>query len=311
MLATSPLFFQSCGTFHYGSRENEFSVTNKGIRITTQLRTILANKEPHFLLYLGDDKDVKPVYLILQKWGPEQYVRDNSIKRGVWDSASSINLQLLRLESTYLIHDASLKITKDALLQKRLGSTRLELQDDLKVFEVIPEGVWDSAHSLLLDPLMPVALLIGFSSSPYGSIEVIILRKRTRNSIYVLPASSPAIPYVHANLLTLTGTELEQYWNLRPVHFDQRIDFSREYRDTFFSRYSIFENITIHIAAGFREVRDSSSGESYGHTALQLNRLNITATAPYKSSPNTTKLHFRDIFSFGSNRGTSVPRTGA
>jgi hypothetical protein len=59
------------------------------------------------------------------------------------------------------------------------------------------------------NPLAVVALLLGFSFSPYGSIQIIILSKRTQHSIYILPSSSPAMPYIHANLLTLTDADLE------------------------------------------------------------------------------------------------------
>ena len=301
VFADSPSVFESCNTFGHGTRENEFSVTNKGIRITTQLLTRLTHDTPpHFLLYLGYDANFQSVYLALQKWGPDQFVRDKSINGGIWISTTSSNTQLLDMQTIYLTHTPSFEITQDAMKQKRRSAVRLELKDDLKVFEVIPQSVWDPVHSLLLDPAVSVALLLGFSSSPYGSIEVLSLSGRTEEMVYVLPASSPAIPFILKNLSTLTKAELDRYWNLSPVYLTRFRDLPWERREVLTGQSAVSDNMAVNLTAGFNEVRKD----------LQLNRLTISIKACSKPSPNVQSTRFLGLSFRGRSRRLGELPTG-
>ena len=292
VFADSPSVFESCNTFRHGTRENEFSVTNKGIRVTTQLLTRLTHDiPPHFLLYLGYDADFQSVHLVLQKWGPDQFVRDKSINGGIWISPTSSDAQLLGMQTIYLTHTPGFEITQDTMKQKRQRAVRLELKDDLKVFDVIPQSVWDPVHSMLLDPAVSVVLLLGFPSSPYGSIEVLSLSGRTKEKVYVLPAESPAIPFILKNLSTLAEAELERYWNLSPVRFARPRDLPPGLGEILTGQSSVGENMTVNLTATFNEVHVSSAGELHGPKDLQLNRLTIGIMACSNPPPNVQNAH--------------------
>lgn len=269
VMATTPSVFQNTGTLTYGSRDSEFNVTNKGVQITTQFRTAITNDHPpHFLLLLGKDGLLNPWYLVLQKVGQDRYVRDNSINSGLWCSETPFNQQFHRTQSTYLIHDPSYSLQSKDLQKRRLGSTRLHLEGNLKVFEVIPESVWDPAHSIILDPSISAALLIGSASAPYGSIWVILLKNRTVEKTFALSASSPAMPYVLKNISQLTDDELARFWNIRPLELNRLLRFGEEH----FSHCAIAEGLNVNLTARFWEVYDTERTK-----VLQLNHLSISS----------------------------------
>jgi hypothetical protein len=219
VLAPRPAMFKSSGALVKGARDSEFSVTNKGIRITTRLERAPAatNDHPHFLLYLGYDSNFRAVYLVLQKYGADQFVRDNKVASGIWIPMEPLTRQFLATETFYLTHDPEFMIAQEEIYQIRQRAVRLELNDGLKVFEVTPSGLWDPIHSLLHDPTASVAVNIGFSSSPYGSVVILSLGGRTADDVYVLPTSSPALSYIFKNISNLTSEELERYFALRPT----------------------------------------------------------------------------------------------
>ncbi|KAH8912084.1 HET-domain-containing protein [Coniochaeta sp. PMI_546] len=283
VLAPAPSAFQASGHLLYGSRQDEFSVTNKGIKITAQLHTAMAsNSLPFYILHLADDKDFAPVYLVLLKLDRDLYIRDSRINGGLWDQALQFEGPPLRTQSMYLAHDPSRRYGSETIYKKRRGSIELYIPRDtgrIKVFDVIPESIWDPALSLLLDPSSSVALLLGDPKEPYGSVYLVVLKRRTMGTIYFVPASSPAIPYILSNLASLTRQDLLAFWNLEPVAFD-RVEGTPPSSFIFVGKGFDAGDLQVDLRASFREVYATTPGlyGTQGTPILQLNGLRIEQT---------------------------------
>ena len=246
VLAPSPVMFDSYDSFGPPTLEFEFSVTNNGIQVKAPLYALPAADVPHYRLFVG--LAGRPAYLILQKCGPNSYIRDNSIHGGVYIPESRLEMQTERLEMQAQSYDriqagsiylATYLTWRFAIMgDNRLHSNclRIELASGLKVFQATPPSHWDPAHSLFLSGLDSCSLLIGSSSLPYGSTQVVILNLKSHHFVYVLPASSPAVPFITENLDTLTGEQLERFWDLQPLDFVPR----RYSRDVTVDRYYLF-----------------------------------------------------------------------
>jgi hypothetical protein len=113
------------------------------------------------------------------------------------------------MQSIYLRHDPSLKVHDDFMQAARYDTAiQLEIQDGLKLFETVPRSFWHPAHSLLYGSRDAAALVLDLSSSPYGSTIVLFLNGRIRGTMYALPSSSPAAPYIFKNILSLSKETL-------------------------------------------------------------------------------------------------------
>jgi hypothetical protein len=285
VLATSPAAFRSSGNLLYGSQENEFSVTNKGIKITAQLHTAMTeNQLPFYVLHLADDKDFTPVYLVLLKLDRDLYIRDLRINGGLWDLPLQFEGRPLRTQGMYLAHDPSRRYGSETIYRRRRGSIELHIPGvtgRIKIFEVIPESVWDPALYLLLDPSSPVALLLGDPVEPYGSVYLVVLKHRTIGTIYVIPASSPAIPYILSNLAGLTKQDLLAFWNLEPVEFD-RANGTQPSDYIYVGKGFDTGGLKVDLRASFREVYATTPGVygTQGAPILQLNGLRIEQINP-------------------------------
>ncbi|KAJ9162327.1 hypothetical protein NKR19_g1397 [Coniochaeta hoffmannii] len=224
VLASSPSAFRCSG----------------GFSITTQLHIATAkDRHPFYILHLADNKDLDPVYLVLLKLDRDLYVRDCS--------------------SMYLAHDPGRRYGAEAVYKKRCGSIDLGIPAGsgrgIKVFdEVIPESVWDPTQFLLLDPSTPVALLLGDPKEPYGSVYLLDLKHRTAGTLYLVPASSRAIPYIMTNLGNLTQQTLLAFFNLEPVQLDRLEIKTRPHNHLFQGEDLSAGGLRFDLLALFREV---------------------------------------------------------
>lgn len=275
VLAPSPVFFQTSGEFRYGSRDCEFSVTNKGIRVTAQLYTATAPETlPFYVLHLADQLNGYPVYLVLIKLDRDIYIRHTKVNGGLWDQSFKLQVSPLGLRTLYLPRDVRDHFDSDRILKERAGSVELHIPREngrLKVFEVIPESLWDPALSLLLNPSSAVLLLLGDPKKPYGSVYFLALKRRKMGSLYLIPASSPAIPYVSSNLASLTQQDLRGFWNLEPAHLD-RVPGAQPPNRIFAGRLEM-ESLKIDIRVRFEQVFDDSLLFGLPHLGLPYMRL--------------------------------------
>jgi hypothetical protein len=295
VLASAPSAFRDSGGFAYGMRENEFSVTNKGIRITTQLQVaVIGDYNPFYILHIADDEESVPIYLVVLKLGRDLFVRNSLVGHGgLWDLPIQNIRAPLRTQSIHLAHDPSRIFTSASIRKMRQGSLELgNLRDaarGVKLFEVRPEDVWNWAESLLLDLPSAVLMLLGDPKEPYGSLYLLILQRRTIDSMYMVPASSPAIPYILSNLERLTRDELLAFWNLEPIHFERLRQDSSGDNQLFQGKGLDTGKLKIDLRASFRPVSSGTVGPFDGQRTrpLQLTALSIERpdSPPHDSAP--------------------------
>jgi hypothetical protein len=163
-----------------------------------------------------------------------------------------------------------------------IGRSNLYLPDSIKLFEDAPEGIWDPAFSMVLEERSgAAALLLGDSGRPYGSFYLLLLTGRLMTGIYLIPASSPAVPYALANLKTLKKEELADFWNLQPIQFGQPVRSNPESwtHDFVVSNLDV-EDFQVDLRGCFRECRefyeqfpDSQEDVPLGLLDLELSNL--------------------------------------
>jgi len=180
----------------------------------------------------------------------------------------------------YLAHDPGRRYGAEAVYKKRCGSIDLGIPAGsgrgIKVFEVIPESVWDPTQFLLLDPSTPVALLLGDPKEPYGSVYLLVLKHRTAGTLYLVPASSRAIPYIMTNLGNLTQQTLLAFFNLEPVQLDRLEIKTRPHNHLFQGEDLSAGGLRFDLLALFREVQSATQGPyGQGTPFLQLSGLSI------------------------------------
>jgi hypothetical protein len=264
VLAATPSLFRSCGELQFPYRANEFSVTNKGIKIKTQLKTMwMADMSGHQILQIGSSLDAVPVYISLLQVGPGQYIRAPHLEGGFSNTHTpgQFEGQTLRMQTIYLVHDPSHGVSLRDIKVQQQEHMVLVLRGNpaLEVFEAIPEGVWDPVRGTIVDQSSPVALLLGRADRPYGSVYLIIIQQRPRSAVYFIPASSPAIPYVLSNLMALRMDELDTFWAIKPVPLELAKDdrYTSLGYDKFIGSCLITENLKVDLSASVRIIRGS------------------------------------------------------
>ena len=217
ILASSIQAFRSCGNLT-GDRLAEFSVTNRGIRITKQL---LANTDPpHYGLYLGYEEglDSSILYLVLQKTRDGDFVRDNGISGGIRRERCPIDVQNLGEQTIYLRRTSGFSIRQldHDLTTLRRGGLQITWEEDLVIVAAEPQELWDSAHRVLLEGLRPALFVFRHVSPPYDSVAIIIIRDAFE-SVFMLSGLSPALPHIMKTLFSTTKEGLTHLWNLTPM----------------------------------------------------------------------------------------------
>jgi len=112
---------------------------------------------------------------------------------------------------------SSEKISKPLFDEFRERSCRLELEDGLRVFEVVPETIWDPAHSIIIGYHEAAVVLIGRPGSINETMAIFIPSGRRQDEFHILPATSPALPSLLRRPSLISSDGLKPY-DQYPVH---------------------------------------------------------------------------------------------
>ena len=166
------------------------------------------------------------VYLRLRYDG-DRYWRDNthgSFAKGL--EILSPNMRSIKLPSLSLM-TSSQKTRSAWVVRGAWNDIDIKLDDDLRVFRVLPESSWNPVLSVIHDfpERDSVVVLVGFESQPYESLALVLTASTYgderfgfgNRGIYAIPRSSPPMPYVLENHSSITADNLQRFWNLQSL----------------------------------------------------------------------------------------------
>lgn len=217
--APSPSFFLGFDPTYQNIAVEDLSVTNRGIRIKTGLRLEQLSTDwsasPNLCLalaarYEGTGNAERRILLRLLRHDRHEYLRDNDMSGGLWSPDPNIAFTIIPTCVVYLGHD--LRADINLLRYRSDDHIRMVIGNNLRVFDTAPSIHWDR-----LEDWDNNLILLGPSNAAYGCILILsLIRGISHHAFYLLPATSPAIPYIFGKLSNLTGEELSKYWGIRP-----------------------------------------------------------------------------------------------
>jgi len=228
--ADSPAVFRNAGKLRH-KIDSEFSVTNRGIRISTavleQVRPFSGERAAdgqyfYPVLPLARTQNGGKVGLVLRRFDIDMMARDDSISSGLLEYSEDVAGAYLRSWTVFIPHDPAFIMHQDAVQALQRSQLALDLQPGLRIWGVQPEVQWDSAsRALLCKGREIIALIVGCEQPALNVFVAILLRARPLSRLYVLRYSAPETPLLLGNLPLLSSwfdDGFSKSWNLRPVY---------------------------------------------------------------------------------------------